>query len=75
VLDPAIGEVPLERMLGCDREQLAFHLWYLREKKCVERADRGFAITVLGIDEVEAAQARAHAFGDRARLAPGVRPS
>jgi curved DNA-binding protein CbpA len=71
VLDPGLGEVQLERILACPREQLAFHLWYLREKKCVERTDRGFAITVLGIDEVEAARIRAHGEGGRARLAAG----
>ena len=56
--DPGLGEVHLERMLACPREHLAFHLWYLREKKFVERTDRGFAITVLGIDEVEASRQR-----------------
>ena len=57
--DPGIGEVQLERLLACPREHLAFHLWYLREKKFVERTDRGFiAITVLGIDEVEASRQR-----------------
>jgi curved DNA-binding protein CbpA len=58
LLDPGIGEIQLERLLACPREHLAFHLWYLREKKFVERTDRGFAITVLGIDEVEAARTR-----------------
>jgi hypothetical protein len=58
LLDPGIGEVQLERVLACPREILAFHLWYLREKKLVERTDRGFAITVLGIDEVEATRMR-----------------
>ena len=56
--EPGIGEVQLERLLACPREILAFHLWYLREKKFVERTERGFAITVLGIDEVEAARQR-----------------
>jgi curved DNA-binding protein CbpA len=56
--EPGIGEVHLERVLACPRELLAFHLWYLREKKLVERTDRGFAITVLGIDEVEASRMR-----------------
>jgi curved DNA-binding protein CbpA len=58
LLEPGIGEVQLERLLACPREHLAFHLWYLREKKFVERTDRGFAITVLGIDEVEASRMR-----------------
>jgi curved DNA-binding protein CbpA len=58
LLAPGVGEVQLERLLACPRELLAFHLWYLREKKLVERTDRGFAITVLGIDEVEATRMR-----------------
>jgi len=58
LLDPGIGEIQLERLLACPREHLAFHLWYLREKKYIERTDRGFAITVLGIDEVDASRVR-----------------
>jgi hypothetical protein len=58
LLNPGIGEVNLEKLLACPREHLAFHLWYLREKKLVERTDRGFAITVLGIDEVVASRVR-----------------
>lgn len=55
---PAIGEVDLELTLDCPREHLAFHIWYLKEKSWVERTDRGFAITALGIDEVEGARMR-----------------
>ena len=58
VIEPSVGEVQLERTLGIPREHLAFHLWYLKEKQCVERTDRGFAITALGIDEVEASRRR-----------------
>src|SRR5262249_41749494 len=54
--DPGIGEVQPQKPPACPREPVAFHLWYLREKKLVERTDRGFAITVNGIDEVEAAR-------------------
>jgi len=57
--DPATGEVHLERTLGVPREHLAFHLWYLKEKKWVERTDRGFAITAAGIDAAEEARKRA----------------
>jgi curved DNA-binding protein CbpA len=55
---PAIGEVDLELTLDCPREHLAFHIWYLKEKSWVERTDRGFAITALGIDEVESSRLR-----------------
>jgi curved DNA-binding protein CbpA len=55
---PGIGEVDLELTLGCPREHLAFHIWYLKEKAWVERTDRGFAITAIGIDEVEGSRLR-----------------
>ena len=58
VEEPSVGEVHLEQMLDCPREYLAFHLWYLKEKSWVQRTDRGFAITALGIDEVEASRLR-----------------
>jgi len=58
VHEPAIGEVDLELTLDCPREHLAFHIWYLKEKSWVERTDRGFAITALGIDEVESSRLR-----------------
>ena len=51
---PALGEIHLERMLGCPREHIEFHVWYLKEKHWLERTDQGVAITALGIDEVEA---------------------
>jgi curved DNA-binding protein CbpA len=58
VEEPSAGEVHLERTLAIPREHLAFHIWYLKEKLWIERTDRGFAITALGIDEVEAARKR-----------------
>ncbi len=70
VVEPSVGEVQLERALGESREDLAFHLWYLKEKRCVERTDRGFAITVAGIDAVEESRARARA-GAPAQLGAG----
>ena len=54
---PALGEIHLERMLGCPREHIEFHVWYLKEKHWLERTDQGVAITALGIDEVEASRA------------------
>ena len=63
VVHASIGEVELERMLGCPREHLGFHLWFLKEKGWIVRTDRGFAITVEGIDEAEVS--RAHLRDDR----------
>lgn len=59
VREPALGDVQIERALDTPMEHLAFHVWYVKEKGWIERTDRGFAITMLGIDEVEAARARA----------------
>lgn len=51
---PALGEIHLERMINCPQEHIEYHIWYLKEKQWVERTDKGFAITALGIDVVEA---------------------
>jgi curved DNA-binding protein CbpA len=48
-----LGEIQLERLLGCPNAHLQFHIWYLREKGWVERLDNGhLAITVAGVDKV-----------------------
>jgi len=49
--DPGIGNLDLERMLGCPAEHLEFHIWYLKEKGWVRRTESGMlAITVEGVD-------------------------
>ncbi len=55
---PTIGNVELERLLGCPQELLDFHVWYLKEKGLVEHTDLGFAITALGIDQAESSRHR-----------------
>jgi len=48
-----LGEIQLERLLGCPNAHLQFHIWYLREKGWVERLDNGhLAITAAGVDKV-----------------------
>jgi curved DNA-binding protein CbpA len=48
-----LGEIQLERLLGCPNAHLQFHLWYLREKGWIDRMDNGhLAITVAGVDKV-----------------------
>ena len=48
-----LGEIQLERLLGCPNAHLQFHLWYLREKGWIDRLDNGqLAITVAGVDKV-----------------------
>jgi curved DNA-binding protein CbpA len=49
--NPGIGNVDLERLSGCPREHLEFHLWYLKEKGWIGRLENGMlAITVEGVD-------------------------
>jgi curved DNA-binding protein CbpA len=49
--DPGIGDSELERLSGCPREHLEFHLWYLKAKGWIARLENGMlAITVEGVD-------------------------
>jgi curved DNA-binding protein CbpA len=49
--NPGVDDFSLERLSGCPREHLAFHLWYLKQKGWIERCESGtFAITVDGVD-------------------------
>ena len=48
-----LGEIQMERLLGCPSAHLQFHLWYLREKGWIQRLDNGLlAITAAGVDKV-----------------------
>jgi len=41
----------LERLLGCPEKHMEFHIWYLKQKGCIESTDTGgFAITAKGVD-------------------------
>lgn len=49
--NPGIGNLELERLSGCPREHLEFHLWYLKEKGWIARLENGqLSITVNGVD-------------------------
>lgn len=49
--EPGIGNYDLEHLVGCPREHLEFHLWYLKEKGWITRLENGtLAITVEGVD-------------------------
>jgi curved DNA-binding protein CbpA len=51
IKDPGIGDYELERLSGCPREHLEFHIWYLKEKGWIGRLENGMlAITVEGVD-------------------------
>jgi curved DNA-binding protein CbpA len=56
VRNPSIGNIELERLLSLPEAHLEFHIWFLKEKKLVERTERGFAITALGVEEAEQAR-------------------
>ena len=59
IRDPGIGDLELERLLGCPAEHLEFHLWYLKEKSWIGRTENGmFAITVEGVDRANSEQDR-----------------
>ena len=49
--DPGMGEFELENYLEMAESELAFHIWYLREKGLIARTETGkFGITVEGVD-------------------------
>jgi curved DNA-binding protein CbpA len=49
--NPGMGPGDLGRFLGCPREHLEFHLWYLKEKGWIGRLENGMlAITAEGVD-------------------------
>ncbi len=53
VLRPGVGIVHFENLLGCPREAMEFHLWYLKEKGFILRTDNGeYAISAAGVDEI-----------------------
>jgi curved DNA-binding protein CbpA len=59
VTDPGIGDVELERLSGCPREHIEFHLWYLKAKGWIARIENGtIAITVEGVDRVNSEHRR-----------------
>jgi curved DNA-binding protein CbpA len=50
---PGLGELELERLLGCPETHLRFHVWYLKENGLIRRTESGaLAITAMGVDAV-----------------------
>ena len=50
---PGMGEVELERLLGCPEVHMRFHVWYLKENGWIRRTENGMlAITASGVDRV-----------------------
>jgi len=53
---PGLALMTLAELLGCSIDLMQFTLWYLRGKKLIDTVDDGnVAITVLGVDHIEAA--------------------
>jgi curved DNA-binding protein CbpA len=62
VTDPGIGDVELERLSGCPREHLEFHIWYMKAKGWIARIENGtIAITVEGVDRTNSEHSRVSA--------------
>jgi curved DNA-binding protein CbpA len=58
VNNPGIGNIELERAIDCPREHLEFHIWYVKAKGWVTVLDGAFAITIDGIDHLNAEDRR-----------------
>lgn len=49
-----VGNWQLEKLMGYPEKTLEFHIWYLKEKRWIERSETGgFEITAIGVDEIE----------------------
>jgi len=53
VLNPGMGIMEFEKVLGCPRHHMEFHIWYIKEKGWILRTDTGgYAITADGVDKM-----------------------
>jgi len=52
-LNPGMGIMEFEKLLGCPRHHMEFHIWYLKEKNRIRLTDTGeYAITADGVDKM-----------------------
>ena len=52
-LNPTMGIMEFEKVLGCPEHHMEFHVWYLKEKGWIVRTDTGgYAITADGVDKM-----------------------
>jgi curved DNA-binding protein len=57
--DPGLGEMEVARLIRVPVDLIEFHIWYLKEKGWIQRLENGkFALTALGVDEVEKSRLR-----------------
>lgn len=60
--DPGLGELEVGRLMRIPIHLIEFHIWYLKEKGWIQRLENGkFALTALGVDEVEKGRLRLNA--------------
>jgi tetratricopeptide (TPR) repeat protein len=51
---PGVGNWELEKVVGLPEKIIAFHIWYLKEKKWIATIDTGgYAISAAGVDVIE----------------------
>lgn len=52
-LNPGMGVMELEKILGCPQHTMEFHIWYLKRKNWIQLTDTGeYSITADGVDKV-----------------------
>ncbi len=51
---PSLSLMAIPELFGCSIDDAQFSIWYLRGKKLIEMTDDGMAITIAGVDYVEA---------------------
>lgn len=52
-VEPGVGTVELERLIGCPESLIRFHVWYMKENGWILRLDTGhLAITASGVDKL-----------------------
>jgi len=68
-MNPGMGIIEFEKVLGCPQHHMDFHLWYLKEKGWILRTDTGgYAITADGVDKM----AKNDLMLRKDRLLPGI---
>ncbi len=51
---PSLSLMAIPELFGCSIDDAQFTIWYLRGKKFIEMTDDGMAITIAGVDYIEA---------------------
>jgi curved DNA-binding protein len=67
---PSLSLMAIPELFGCSIDDAQFTLWYLRGKKLIEMTDEGMAITIAGVDYVEARPPEAASEAELRSLAP-----